>query len=279
MFCKQRYPNILEVGDSWVNAQQVLLGRIAAAQWAAYDAIRTKTGAVLDRVDHSNEQVPFDEYEEGHVQPWMTGKLVLAIRDAVFESLADIGKHTLKDLDASIYESFSFGGLGPVYDRPNRARFPCSCKAHEVNLIIEKEIDLAHHRINVGTIKLLKEDNAIENAENRARRHITNAAQDDMDVIIEENDEVQKCRPGDETHMEAWSTFKSPFFLCPLELNSPIILLHRFYYDPAQFFFADLKTNADSNLSCSAMARSVEMRPSSERVQSHHEETSTARTQ
>ena len=175
-----------------------------------------KTGVVLDRVDHSSTQVSFDGYDEGHVQPWMTAKLVKAINDAVFESCAEIGKYALANSEAWVYKSSLFSGLGPAYDRLDRTKFTCLCKAYEFDLIVEVEINSAHHRIDVGTIPLFEEENAMEKAKSRAGRYIINAAQDAMDIIIEKGDEEQKCRPSDDAHMEAWSTSNSPFALLSL---------------------------------------------------------------
>lgn len=137
-FYQQHHRSEIQAGDPWIDAQLLILEAIAAAQWSAYDTMRAKTGPVFDQLKNYDERLPCSEYDEGHVQPWMTAKITRAIRDAVRTTFAKVD--TLMEVNPSDYQAFSCDGLGTAYNRVDRAAFPCLCKAHSVGCIAEGAI-------------------------------------------------------------------------------------------------------------------------------------------
>ncbi len=213
-YLKGKYPDTEQDNETWFNAQKLVLDRVSTAQWAAYDAIRAKIGPVVDSLDHSDPQLTFDEYAEGHVQPWMEAKLIRAIRDATLETFAEIEKNTLIKTEPSFCGSFSFYSLSTPYNRVDRSAFTCLCKEYEVFVIAEKAIDATCYRMEVRATCVLGEDDDLKESKERASQYILNAAQDAIECITKDGDEDRGCKVVDEIHMKAWSMYFRAFCPC-----------------------------------------------------------------
>ncbi|KAL6720439.1 hypothetical protein ACLMJK_002361 [Lecanora helva] len=202
---QQNHPNETQPSDLWVEAQILIIERVAATQRATYNAIREKTGAIFDAVDHSDPRAPFDVYAEGHVQPWMEVKLIEAIRATILKAFVDIDMLLLNESDPSDYSLCSFDSHGFIpYIKVNGSHLPCLCKAHRVKLIAKDVIETIHFRLEAGVIPLLDEEDAMESAKLRASELVMSLAQDAMKCIVQPDDEEHRCKEGENIHMKNW---------------------------------------------------------------------------
>ena len=131
LFHKRRFPN--EVAETWNSTQQTIMKKVLAATWVACSIIRAKTGPVFDKFDHKIGGLPCEEYEKGHVQPWMRAEIMKTIRDAVLDYFAELGEHTMMQPRAASYRSFSFDKLDCPYNGVDRTKFTCLCKDDRVS--------------------------------------------------------------------------------------------------------------------------------------------------
>ena len=204
-FYEQQIPDVTQINDEWLETRASMAQQVAVAQWAAYDSIREQTGAVTDTHDHSDPQTPVDEYAEGHVQPWMTQKIINAVKDAVLATFSNKDNGELMEFQKSSYESLFFEKLELFDDRSETARFPCLCKEDYVAFAAKEAIHAVHYRVEVGVIFALAEDNDFVRTKAKASEFIADAGKKVLRDIYQEGDEQNDCKKDDETHIKEWS--------------------------------------------------------------------------
>ena len=150
---------------------------------------------MADTQDHSDQQTPFDEYTEGHVQPWIRYKITNAVKDAVLATFSNKDKDNgeLMEFQKSSYESLFFEKLELFDDRSETARFLCLCKEDYLAFAAKEAIHTLHYRVEVGVIYALAEDNDIVRTKAKVSKFLVDAGKKVLHEIYQEGDK-QKDR-------------------------------------------------------------------------------------
>lgn len=220
-FYRTKNPTVtsLENEDKWIQAQILIMERIVAAQWKAYNEILVEAGYFMCTQGTVKDKRDIFEDDKGHYQPWMRGKILKAIAAAALKAFIEIDMDIMEKPEPSTYlafpkkpEAVPAAAITPhlveqisaleVWDHP--AFYPCQCKDIGAKHIVDEEIETAQYRLYRGWEPLLEEDCALHRAQQKALNFISQVGQSAKQDIIEDGDKQHTCGKNDKTHFKQW---------------------------------------------------------------------------